>query len=326
MQTVAFHTLGCKLNFSETSTIARQFRDAGWQRADFPAAADVYVVNTCSVTENADKECKQIVNRAMKANPEGKVIIVGCYAQLKPEEIANIPGVDLVLGATEKFNVLRYLDNLKKSEDAAVMACEIEEATSFVSAYSSGDRTRVFLKVQDGCDYFCSFCTIPLARGRSRSSDIENILENAKEIATSGAKEIVLTGVNIGDFKTSNGETFLDLIKELDKTNGISRFRISSIEPNLLSNEIIEFVASSKKFVNHFLKDNCMDMPKLYTTLTFNSNQNIQRIQIDASCHEYSRQDKTKASRVKEFIDFVANIIMKKPEVSNAPPSDIIYY
>jgi len=257
MQTVAFHTLGCKLNFSETSTIARQFRDAGWQRADFPAAADVYVVNTCSVTENADKECKQIVNRAMNANPEGKVIIVGCYAQLKPEEIANIPGVDLVLGATEKFNVLRYLDNLKKSEDAAVMACEIEEATSFVSAYSSGDRTRVFLKVQDGCDYSCAFCTIPLARGKSRSDTIINVINQATQLVQDGVKEIVLTGVNLGDFGIREGSTkhqdrFIDLAKALEEVEGLERIRISSIEPNLLTEEVIRFVASSKKFVPHF--------------------------------------------------------------------------
>ncbi len=257
MQTVAFHTLGCKLNFSETSTIARQFRDAGWQRTDFPAVADVYVVNTCSVTENANKECKQIVNRAMHANPDGKVIIVGCYAQLKPEEIANIPGVDLVLGATEKFNVLRYLDNLKKSEEAAVMACEIDQATTFVSAHSSGDRTRVFLKVQDGCDYSCSFCTIPLARGKSRSDTIENVVSQAMELVADGVNEIVLTGVNLGDFGLREGSTkyhdrFIDLAKALEEIDGLERIRISSIEPNLLTEEVIRFVAASKKFVPHF--------------------------------------------------------------------------
>jgi threonylcarbamoyladenosine tRNA methylthiotransferase MtaB len=255
---VAFHTLGCKLNFAESSSIARFFTDAGYQKVDFSQPADVYVINTCSVTENADKECKSIVRSALKANPDGFIAIIGCYAQLKPHEIAAIEGVDLVLGANEKFNIIQYINELKKKEEAEVHACEINEVDFFVDAYSFGDRTRVFLKVQDGCDYTCSFCTIPLARGKSRSDSIENVVKNAQDIAQKGIKEIVLTGVNIGDFgKGFSGgkkrnETFLDLIKELDNIEGIERFRISSIEPNLLSNEIIEFVAQSKRFVPHF--------------------------------------------------------------------------
>ncbi len=257
MKKVAFHTLGCKLNFSETSSIARQFSAAGWQRVDFPQSADVYIVNTCSVTDNADKECRSIVNRAMSANPEANIVIVGCYAQLKPHEIATIPGVDLVLGAAEKFNVLSYLDQLNKLEPAKVMACEIDQVTDYVSAYSSGDRTRVFLKVQDGCDYSCSFCTIPLARGSSRSDRLENVVKTATKLAADGIKEIVLTGVNLGDFKneatsTEQEKQFIDLAKALDEIEGIERYRISSIEPNLLTDEIIRFVAASKKFVPHF--------------------------------------------------------------------------
>jgi threonylcarbamoyladenosine tRNA methylthiotransferase MtaB len=255
---VAFHTLGCKLNFAESSTIARFFTDAGYQKVDFSEAADVYVINTCSVTENADKECKTIVRNALKANPDGFVAIIGCYAQLKPQEIAAIEGVDLVLGANEKFNIIQYINELKKKEEAEVHACEINQVDFFVDSYSLGDRTRVFLKVQDGCDYTCSFCTIPLARGKSRSDSIENVLKNAREIAQKGIKEIVLTGVNIGDFgKGFSGgkkrnETFFELIKELDTIEGIERFRISSIEPNLLNDEIIEFVKQSKRFVPHF--------------------------------------------------------------------------
>lgn len=251
MQTVSFHTLGCKLNFSETSTIARSFRDAGWQRIDFQEPAQVAVINTCSVTENADRECRTIVNRALAANPEAFVIVVGCYAQLKPDEIANIPGVDLVLGATEKFNIISYLENIEKRNKANVMACEIADANVFISSHSSNDRTRVFLKVQDGCDYSCSFCTIPLARGNSRSDTLHHVIEQAEQIADTGAKEIVLTGVNLGDFKNDCSD-FYDLVQALDKVNGIERFRISSIEPNLLSNDIISFVAQSKKFVPHF--------------------------------------------------------------------------
>lgn len=251
MQTVSFHTLGCKLNFSETSSIARSFRDAGWQRVDFQEPANVAVINTCSVTENADRECRTIVNRALNSNPEAFVVIVGCYAQLKPDAIANIPGVDLVLGATEKFNIISYLESIEKRNTAKVMACEIADANSFISAHSSHDRTRVFLKVQDGCDYNCSFCTIPLARGKSRSDTMQHVVEKAHQIAASGAKEIVITGVNLGDYK-NNGADFYQLVKALDQVNGIERFRISSIEPNLLSNEIISFVAQSKKFVPHF--------------------------------------------------------------------------
>lgn len=264
MKKVAFHTLGCKLNFSETSTIARLFQDQGYQKVDFSQPSDVYVINTCSVTANADKECKQIVKSALNVSPDAYVVVVGCYAQLKPEEIANIEGVDLVLGASEKFKLLNYLNHLSKKPKAEVYSCEIEEANFFVDAYSFGDRTRVFLKVQDGCDYNCSFCTIPLARGSSRSDSILNAVKNAKDIAKQDVKEIVLTGVNLGDFgKEVSGvreqgagsgekETFLDLVKELDKVEGIERFRISSIEPNLLKDETIKFVSTSNHFVPHF--------------------------------------------------------------------------
>ncbi|WP_262151609.1 tRNA (N(6)-L-threonylcarbamoyladenosine(37)-C(2))-methylthiotransferase MtaB [Chryseobacterium foetidum] len=258
-RTAAFHTLGCKLNFAETSTIARQLTDAGYDKVSFDDRADVYVINTCSVTENADRECKLHVKRAMKANPEGLVVIVGCYAQLKPEEISQITGVDLVLGAKEKFNILSYLDDLEKSESEGVVhSCEIEETDFFIGSYSIGDRTRAFLKVQDGCDYKCTYCTIPLARGISRSDTIENVLKNAREIAAKDIKEIVLTGVNIGDYgkgefgNKRHEHTFLDLIKELDQVDGIERIRISSIEPNLLKDESIELVSKSKSFVPHF--------------------------------------------------------------------------
>lgn len=258
-RTAAFHTLGCKLNFAETSTIARQLTDAGYDKVSFDEKADVYVINTCSVTENADRECKLHVKRAMKANPEGLVVIVGCYAQLKPEEISQITGVDLVLGAKEKFNILSYLDDLEKSESEGVVhSCEIEETDFFIGSYSIGDRTRAFLKVQDGCDYKCTYCTIPLARGISRSDTIDNVLKNAKEIASRDIKEIVLTGVNIGDYgkgefgNKKHEHTFLDLIKELDQVDGIERIRISSIEPNLLKDESIELVSQSKSFVPHF--------------------------------------------------------------------------
>ena len=261
-KTVAFHTLGCKLNFSETSTIARLFAEKGFVKKKFDEVADVYVINTCSVTENADKECKSIVKSAMNLNPEAFIAVVGCYAQLKPEEISNIDGVDVVLGATEKFKLLNYINLSHKSSHAVIHNCEIAEADFFVDAYSVGDRTRSFLKVQDGCDYSCTFCTIPLARGKSRSDTIENVVANANKIAESGVKEIVLTGVNIGDFgygRDIDGDTkkrkeynFFDLIKALDEVENIERFRISSIEPNLLKDEIIEFVANSKRFVPHF--------------------------------------------------------------------------
>ncbi|WP_404987005.1 tRNA (N(6)-L-threonylcarbamoyladenosine(37)-C(2))-methylthiotransferase MtaB [Chryseobacterium sp. M5] len=258
-RTAAFHTLGCKLNFAETSTIARQLTDAGYDKVSFDDRADIYVINTCSVTENADRECKLHVKRAMKANPEGLVVIVGCYAQLKPEEISQITGVDLVLGAKEKFNILSYLDDLEKSESEGVVhSCEIEETDFFIGSYSIGDRTRAFLKVQDGCDYKCTYCTIPLARGISRSDTIENVLKNAREIAERDIKEIVLTGVNIGDYgkgefgNKRHEHTFLDLISELNQVEGIERIRISSIEPNLLKDESIELVSKSKSFVPHF--------------------------------------------------------------------------
>lgn len=261
-KSVAFHTLGCKLNFSETSTIARLFAEKGFQKKKFDEVADVYVINTCSVTENADKECKSIVKNAMKLNPEAFIAVVGCYAQLKPDEISKIEGVDVVLGATEKFKLLNYINLSHKAAHAIIHNCEIAEADFFVDAYSVGDRTRSFLKVQDGCDYSCTFCTIPLARGKSRSDTIENVVSNANTIAESGVKEIVLTGVNIGDFgygrdidgdiKKRREYHFLDLIKALDEVNSIERFRISSIEPNLLKDEIIEFVAQSKRFVPHF--------------------------------------------------------------------------
>lgn len=258
-KTAAFHTLGCKLNFAETSTIARQLTDAGYEKVSFDQKADIYVINTCSVTENADRECKFHVKRAMKANTEGLVVIVGCYAQLKPEEISQIEGVDLVLGAKEKFNILSYLDDLQKSKNEGIVhSCEIEETDFFIGSYSIGDRTRAFLKVQDGCDYKCTYCTIPLARGISRSDTIENVLKNAREIAEKGIKEIVLTGVNIGDYgkgefgNKKHEHTFLDLISELDQVEGIERIRISSIEPNLLKDESIDLVSKSKSFVPHF--------------------------------------------------------------------------
>jgi len=258
-KTAAFHTLGCKLNFAETSTIARQLTDAGYDKVSFDEKANIYVINTCSVTENADRECKLHVKRAMKANPDGLVVIVGCYAQLKPEEISQITGVDLVLGAKEKFNILSYLDDLEKSESEGIVhSCEIEETDFFIGSYSIGDRTRAFLKVQDGCDYKCTYCTIPLARGISRSDTIENVIQNAKEIAAKDIKEIVLTGVNIGDYgkgefgNKKHEHTFLDLISELNQVEGIERIRISSIEPNLLKDESIELVSKSKSFVPHF--------------------------------------------------------------------------
>ncbi|MFM1745020.1 MAG: tRNA ((6)-L-threonylcarbamoyladenosine(37)-C(2))-methylthiotransferase MtaB [Bacteroidota bacterium] len=257
MQKVAFHTLGCKLNFSETSTIARQFKTAGWVKVEFDQPADVYVINTCSVTENADRECRSYVNKAMVLNPSAHVVVVGCYAQLKPSEIASIPGVSLVLGATEKFNILNFLAELESGDKAKVMSCEIEEATSFTGAWSSDDRTRSFLKVQDGCDYNCSFCTIPLARGHSRSNTIKGVLHDVERLVSSGVREIVLTGVNLGDFGISDSsgkhvERFSDLVHALDQSDHHVRFRISSIEPNLLTNEVIRVVADSGKFMPHF--------------------------------------------------------------------------
>lgn len=255
---VAFYTLGCKLNFSETSTIARNFQDEGFDRVDFEEVADMYVINTCSVTENADKQFKQVVRKAMKLNDKAFVAAIGCYAQLKPEELANVDGVDLVLGATEKFKITDYINDLSKNDFGEVHSCEIEEADFYVGSYSIGDRTRAFLKVQDGCDYKCTYCTIPLARGISRSDELQNVLKNAKEISEQGIKEIVLTGVNIGDYgkgefgNKKHEHTFLELVQELDKVEGIERLRISSIEPNLLKNETIEFVSKSRTFVPHF--------------------------------------------------------------------------
>ena len=251
---IAFHTLGCKLNFSETSAIARQMQERGFTTVDFEEASDVYVINTCSVTDQADTKCRNIVRKAMKQNPDAYVVVVGCYAQLKPKEIASIKGVDLVLGAAEKFKLPEIITDLTKNPCGQVLASEISNANFFVDAYSVGDRTRSFLKIQDGCDYKCSFCTIPLARGKSRSDTPENVLKNAKDLAAKGVKEIVLTGVNTGDYgKGIEGDyTFFDIVKRLDEVEGIERFRISSIEPNLLTDEIIEFVAQSKRFMPHF--------------------------------------------------------------------------
>ncbi|WP_456463161.1 tRNA (N(6)-L-threonylcarbamoyladenosine(37)-C(2))-methylthiotransferase MtaB [Lutibacter sp.] len=255
---VAFYTLGCKLNFSETSTIARNFQSEGFDRVEFDEKADIYVINTCSVTDNADKRFKTIVKSALKQNENAFLIAIGCYAQLKPEELAAVDGVDMVLGATEKFKVTDYINDLSKNEMGEVHSCEIEEADFYVGSYSIGDRTRAFLKVQDGCDYKCTYCTIPLARGISRSDTLENVLKNAKEISEKGIKEIVLTGVNIGDYgkgefgNKKHEHTFFELVKALDTVDGIHRLRISSIEPNLLTNETINFVATSKSFVPHF--------------------------------------------------------------------------
>jgi len=255
---VAFYTLGCKLNFSETATIARNIQDEGFDRVEFSEFADIYVINTCSVTENADKRFKTIVKQAQRANASAFIVAVGCYAQLQPEELAAVNGVDLVLGATEKFKITDYLNQLTKNDTAAIHSCEIADADFYVSSYSTGDRTRAFLKVQDGCDYKCTYCTIPLARGVSRSDTLQNVLDNAKKIANQGIKEIVLTGVNIGDYgkgeygNKKHEHTFFELVQALDTISGIHRLRISSIEPNLLKNETIDFVANSNSFVPHF--------------------------------------------------------------------------
>ncbi len=262
-RTVAFHTLGCKLNFSETSSLSRLLESEGFEKKEFDDRADVYVINTCSVTDNADKECRQIVRRIQRKSPESFVVITGCYAQLKPKEIAEIPGVSLVLGAAEKFNIARHIRELSKGDSSKICSCDIEEVSGFHSSWSVNDRTRTFLKVQDGCDYNCSFCTIPMARGKSRSDSINNVVKNASLLAGQGVKEIVLTGVNLGDFspptpqrgdlgKNPKEENFFTLIRELEKIEGIERYRISSIEPNLLTNEIIEFVANSDTFMPHF--------------------------------------------------------------------------
>ncbi|WP_153798059.1 tRNA (N(6)-L-threonylcarbamoyladenosine(37)-C(2))-methylthiotransferase MtaB [Foetidibacter luteolus] len=262
-RSVAFHTLGCKLNFSETSTLSRMLENDGFEKKEFDDVADVYVINTCSVTENADKECRQLVRRIQRKSPESLVVITGCYAQLKPKEIAEIPGVDLVLGAAEKFNIGQHLRELAKGDSARISSCDIEEVSGFNASFSINDRTRTFLKVQDGCDYTCAFCTIPMARGKSRSDSIAGVLNNVQQLAASGVKEIVLTGVNLGDFGkgpdgnapigiNSRPENFYELIQQLDKIQGIERFRISSIEPNLLTNEIIAFVANSARFMPHF--------------------------------------------------------------------------
>ncbi len=266
-RSVAFHTLGCKLNYAETSTLSRMLEQDGFEKKAFDDTADIYVINTCSVTDNADKECRQLVRRIQRRAPESLVVITGCYAQLKPQEIAGIQGVDLVLGAAEKFNISHHLKELTKGDSAKISSCDIEEIAGFNSSFSITDRTRTFLKVQDGCDYNCSFCTIPMARGKSRSDSIDNVVANAQTLALSGVKEIVLTGVNLGDFgltaslaangegdwkKVTRKENFFQLIQQLDTVEGIERFRISSIEPNLLTGEIIEFVAGSKKFMPHF--------------------------------------------------------------------------
>jgi threonylcarbamoyladenosine tRNA methylthiotransferase MtaB len=252
MSTVAFYTLGCKLNFAESSAIGQQLSKAGFEKKEFQDGADLYVINTCSVTDHADRKCKKVVREALKQNPNAYVVVIGCYAQLKPNEIAQIPGVDMVLGAAEKFQLVDHLHTLVKEPKPLVFNAPIKEVNDFVPGYSLGDRTRIFLKVQDGCDYFCSFCTIPLARGKSRSGNVEATLKLVEEAAQQGAKEIVLTGVNLGDFGVEHEQTFFDLVQAIDQVEGVDRYRISSIEPNLLTDEIIEFVSKSKRFVPHF--------------------------------------------------------------------------
>lgn len=249
---VAFYTLGCKLNFAETGTIGKQLTDHGFVKAEFTDGADMYVINTCSVTDHADRKCKKVVAEALRHNPDAYIVVVGCYAQLKPVEIASIPGVDMVLGAAEKFNLIAHLGELSKEPKAKVLNAPIKETRDFVPGFSEGERTRAFVKVQDGCDYFCSFCTIPLARGSSRSANIKDTAEKIRQVATGNVREIVLTGVNLGDFGVNHGEDFFGLVQELDKMESVQRFRISSIEPNLLSDEIIDFVAASSRFVPHF--------------------------------------------------------------------------
>jgi threonylcarbamoyladenosine tRNA methylthiotransferase MtaB len=257
-RSIAFHTLGCKLNFSETSTISRMMESEGFEKRSFDEVADVYVINTCSVTQNADKECRQLVRRIQRRAPASLVVVTGCYAQLKPAEIAGINGVDLVLGAAEKFNLASHIRELVKGDSAKICSCDIDTVSGFTASWSMNDRTRTFLKVQDGCDYSCTFCTIPMARGKSRSDSIENVVQRVEKLATENVKEIVLTGVNLGDFgkgpdgEGQNDNRFYDLIRQLDEVAGIERYRISSIEPNLLSNDIIQFVAESKKFMPHF--------------------------------------------------------------------------
>ncbi|MEP7258180.1 MAG: tRNA (N(6)-L-threonylcarbamoyladenosine(37)-C(2))-methylthiotransferase MtaB [Flavitalea sp.] len=257
-RTVAFHTLGCKLNFSETSSISRLMEEEGFEKRKFEDKADIYVINTCSVTDNADKECRHLVRRVLRKSPESLVVITGCYAQLKPQEIASIPGVNLVLGAAEKFNIVQHIKELSKGDSGKICSCDIDDVNGFHASFSGGDRTRSFLKVQDGCDYNCSFCTIPMARGKSRSDSVDHVVDTVNGLALKGIKEIVLTGVNLGDFGKSHSadknreENFFDLVKALDNIEGIERYRISSIEPNLLTNDIIEFVAGSARFMPHF--------------------------------------------------------------------------
>ena len=304
---VAFYTLGCKLNFSETSTIARNFQNEGFERVGFEEAADIYVINTCSVTENADKRFKTIVKNALKKNDKAYLIAVGCYAQLKPEELAAVDGVDLVLGATEKFKVTDYLNDLSKNDMGEVHSCEISEADFYVGSYAVGDRTRAFLKVQDGCDYKCTYCTIPLARGISRSDTLENVLNNAREISEKGIKEIVLTGVNIGDYgkgefgNKKHGHTFHELVQALDAVKGIHRLRISSIEPNLLQNKTIEFVAQSNSFVPHFhiplqSGSNEMDISYLHV-FTYSERPNTEAVELPGVVPLKTRQKRSKMLR-----------------------------